>query len=60
MTALVGAIGVLAALGVGLGDQPTASWWATRPLWVVLPGVILAGLVTVFVRFERPRGAAPS
>ena len=60
MTALVVAIGVLAALGVHLGDEPTASWWATRPLWVVLPGMVLALLVAAFARFERPRAPAPT
>ena len=59
MTALVVAIGALAALGVRLGDEPTASWWATRPLWVLLPGAVLAALVAAFARFERPRAPAP-
>ncbi len=58
MTALVAAIGVTAALGVRLGAEPTASWWSTRPLWIVLPGLILAALVAAFARFERPRRPA--
>ncbi len=54
MTALVLAIGAFTALGGHLGDQATASWWVTRPLWVLGPGAILAGLVALFSRFERP------
>lgn len=57
MTALVGAIGVWHLLGGGLGEQPTGSWWLTRPLWIVLPGLLLAPLVLAFHRFERPRPA---
>ena len=55
MTALVVAIGAFNALGGTLGDEATASWWATRPLWVLAPAAALAGLVAVFARFERPR-----
>ena len=60
MTALVAAIGLFTALGGGLGDEATASWWSTRPLWVLAPGVILAGLAAVFARFERPRRPSPT
>jgi hypothetical protein len=54
MTALVGAIGVYQLAGGELMASPTAAWWAQRPLWLVLPGVLLAGLVTLFARFELP------
>lgn len=57
MTALVVAIGAWRLVGGGLGVEPTRSWWLTRPLWVVLPGVALAPLVVAFWRFERPRVA---
>jgi hypothetical protein len=56
MTALVGAIGIYQLLGGELLTQPTATWWLQRPLWLALPGVLLAGLVTVFARFELPGG----
>ena len=55
MTALVVVIGAFGALGGHLGDVATGSWWATRPLWIVLPGLVLAVLVAAFNRFERPR-----
>jgi hypothetical protein len=55
MTALVVAIGAFTAVGGHLGSHATASWWATRPLWILLPGLVLAGLVALFARFERPR-----
>lgn len=54
MTALVIVIGIWRALGLTLLSQPTATWWAQRPLWLILPGVVLAGLLTVFARFELP------
>lgn len=63
MTALVGAIGIVEAVGGELGRDADAGWWARRPLWLVLPGVLLAGLVALFARIELPaRGtvSAPS
>ena len=59
MTALVAAIGVWRAAGLELLDEPTAAWWAQRPIWLLLPGVFLAGLLALFARFELPsrRGA---
>ena len=49
---------MLAGLGwerlVGpLGRTADTGWWSTRPVWVVLPGLVLAVLVTVFRRLER-------
>ena len=52
MTALVAAIGVFQLLGGTLARDATSTWWLQRPLWLVLPGVILAGLVNLFARFE--------
>ncbi|HET7722129.1 MAG TPA: acyltransferase family protein, partial [Acidimicrobiales bacterium] len=52
MTALVVVIGAAGMLGITLGDEATASWWIVRPAWVVLPGVVLAGLVRVFRSME--------
>jgi len=50
---------VLAALAyerlVGpLGATADAGWWAARPLWLVLPGLVLAAFVATFRRLERP------
>jgi hypothetical protein len=48
--------------GIGLGLAPnSASWWATRPLWMAALLAALAGFVALFGRFERlarRRGAA--
>jgi hypothetical protein len=52
MTALVAVIGLAGLVGIELGDEATAGWWLARPLWVALPGVVLAGLVAVFKRVE--------
>jgi len=37
-----------------LGARADARWWLTRPVWLVLPGLVLAALVTTFRRLERP------
>ncbi|MEO7556316.1 MAG: acyltransferase [Acidimicrobiales bacterium] len=58
MTALLVAIKAMSLLGFEALAHPTAAWWAQRPLWLALPAVVLAGLIAVFSRFERPR--APS
>jgi hypothetical protein len=55
MTALVGAIGIYQLAGGELMATPSAAWWAQRPLWLVLPGILLAGLVALFARFELPK-----
>lgn len=54
MTALVAVIGAVAAIGVSLPSEATATWWALRPLWLALPGGVLAGLIAAFARFELP------
>jgi hypothetical protein len=60
MTALVAAIGIYELFGGRLGTEATAGWWAQRPLWVVLPGLVLGALVALFARFELPgRHAGP-
>ncbi|APU14286.1 MULTISPECIES: acyltransferase family protein [Actinoalloteichus] len=59
MTALLLALGTYHALGFELLREPTAEWWAQRPVWLLLPAVFLALLVVVFHRAEtgsrRPR-----
>ena len=54
MTALVGFLVAYEAAGWTLGDQPTAGWWLSRPVWIIGPGLVLAGLMVVFARFELP------
>jgi hypothetical protein len=55
MTAFLLAVLVLWPLGFGREAGGTARWWLERPLWIGASGLILAGLVVVFSRFERPR-----
>jgi hypothetical protein len=54
MTALVAFLLAYEAVGFTLATEPTAGWWLSRPLWVVGPGVVLAGLMAAFARFELP------
>jgi surface polysaccharide O-acyltransferase-like enzyme len=53
MTALLIAIELMHLVGVELLTHPTAAWWMQRPLWLLLPGVILAGLVATFSSIEH-------
>lgn len=42
--------------GFKIYSEPTAAWWAQRPLWLLVPGVLLTPLVAAFTRVEtRPR-----
>lgn len=45
---------LLYPLGFGRHTGSTASFWLERPLWIVVPGIILAIFVLIFGRFERP------
>jgi peptidoglycan/LPS O-acetylase OafA/YrhL len=53
MTAYLIAILLLWPLGFGHQVDSTARWWLERPVWELVPGVILGGLVAVVGRFER-------
>lgn len=57
MTALVLALPVLEVLAGGPATDATGAWWLQRPLWLVLPGVVLAAFLAVFGRLELPGGA---
>jgi len=57
LTALVLAVLVLRPLGLTEPSPGTATWWALRPLWVLVPATLLVPLVALFARFERPRQA---
>lgn len=56
LTVMVAVIGIaLAAGGPGLHAMPgTASWWALRPLWLALMGIVLAVLLVPLAAFEHP------
>ena len=57
LTAMVAVIGFASALGgFGLGySVNTASWWATRPAYLVVLVAVTTPLLLAFSRFERPR-----
>jgi peptidoglycan/LPS O-acetylase OafA/YrhL len=57
MTAYLLAIFALRPLGLGREQDSTARWWLERPVWIIVPGLILAGVVALLARFERPRRA---
>lgn len=61
LTAMVAAIGLLmAAGGVGLRVAAgSATWWLTRPVWIVAMALLTLPLLTTFSRFERPRAEVP-
>ena len=52
MTALLGALILFETAGLPIYPEPTAAWWAQRPLWLLVPGVLLAVLVALFARAE--------
>jgi peptidoglycan/LPS O-acetylase OafA/YrhL len=60
MTALVGAIGIYQFFGGELMTEATSRWWVQRPLWLLLPGVLLAALLAIFARFELPKRSVAS
>jgi hypothetical protein len=55
MTALIAFLLAYQVAGGHLGDEATVRWWLYRPVWIVGPGVVLAGLLAVFARFELPK-----
>ena len=55
MTAYLLAILILWPLGFGHQVDSTVRWWLERPIWLVVPGAILVGLVALFGRFETTR-----
>jgi hypothetical protein len=54
LTALLIAVLTLYPLGFPQPAGGSAAWWALRPLWIAALTAVLAGLVVVFARFERP------
>jgi hypothetical protein len=55
MTAYAGAILLLRPLGLGRATDSTRQWWIERPVWELVPGVLLVGIVLAVGRFERLR-----
>lgn len=57
MTALVAFLWLYERAGFTLATEASAGWWLTRPVWVVGPGLLLAGLLAVLGRVGRARRA---
>lgn len=57
LTAYLIAIIVLFRLGLAQPDETDLSWWLQRPVWVIVPALVLAGFVALFGHFERPSAA---
>jgi len=55
MTALLAALALVEAAGLRIYPAATAEWWVQRPLWLLVPGILLAVLVAVFARAETSR-----
>jgi hypothetical protein len=54
LTAYAAIFGLLAVIGF-VGSPPGSTrWWLERSIWLVGPGLVLAILVAMFSRFERP------
>jgi hypothetical protein len=47
-------------LGFGREQDSTARWWLERPVWILVPGLVLAAIVVLVGRFERPRRPQPA
>jgi hypothetical protein len=54
MTAYLMVILALWPLGVGRQQDTTVAWWLERPIWILVPGAVLAVIVLLVARFERP------
>jgi hypothetical protein len=55
MTAYFAVLLVLWPLGIGRQQDSTAGWWLLRPVFIGLSAAVLAGIVALVGRFERPR-----
>jgi hypothetical protein len=53
MTAFLMAVLLLTPLGLGAAKEPLPSWWLQRPVFILVPALILAGLLYVLGPIER-------
>jgi len=54
LTAFAIAYLLLYPIGLAREIDNKLFWLLQRPVWIIVPGIILAGLVAIFGRFERP------
>jgi peptidoglycan/LPS O-acetylase OafA/YrhL len=52
LTAYAIAFYALFLLGFAREPAGTLVWWLQRPVWIIVPGIILAGFIKIFARFE--------
>ncbi|QAY62614.1 hypothetical protein ET495_04365 [Xylanimonas allomyrinae] len=57
MTALVAFLWLYERAGFVLATETSTTWWLTRWVWVVGPGVLLAAILAVLARVRRVRRA---
>lgn len=57
ITAYAVVYGLLALVGLHRPEPGSLGWWLERPMWLVLPAVVLLPLILLFSRFERPPAA---
>lgn len=55
-TVCYAAVGIW-TIGAAMLLRERVSRWLERPLWLLAPGLVLAGIVALLARFERPRTA---
>ncbi len=60
MTAYFIVLLTLWPLGVGHQQDTTAAWWLLRPVFIGLSALVLAGIVALVGRFERPVRRSPA
>jgi hypothetical protein len=60
MTAYFVVLLILWPLGIGREQDSTATWWLLRPVFIGMSAAVLAGIVALVGRFERPRPRAPA
>jgi hypothetical protein len=60
MTAYLLVVLALWPLGFGREQDSTAQSWIERPIWILVPGLVLAGVVALVGRLERPRAVRPA
>jgi hypothetical protein len=60
MTAYFVVLLVLWPIGVGHQQDSTAGWWLLRPVVIGLSALVLAGIVAIVGRFERPVRRSPA
>jgi fucose 4-O-acetylase-like acetyltransferase len=50
---------VNASTGIALPEPLSAEWWSSRALWLLVVGLSVAPVVSLFARFERGRRTVP-